>query len=434
MEEQIHLSNVIQTFEQYAPYALSANNRRRKDLLKVSRGDHELLEKSGVGAMYKQKLRDVDECILKNASFLKLLVADAHQIFETGDEENYRESSPALSSADSEGEPDLGRSAKVTVHSHGHSGHSHEHSHSIEPHPYDNIDSKDVRHQYHQRNRYKPTHDDIDRLFSTLKQCVRDWSDEGAEERRCCYDPMLDALCAYFDGLSIPTAQRPRKRVLVPGAGLGRLVYEVAKRGFSAQGNEFSHYMLFPSFWILNRTQKIKEHTLYPYIHSFSNCRNVESLTRAVRIPDILPYEIPQQVDFSYVAGDFEEIYGAVPGNRKGHEVQDGRWDAVMTCFFIDTAKNIVNYLRIIHRLLAPDGVWINLGPLLWHFENNNTQDLSIEFDLGEVKRLARSIGFELKEERIIKTSYVGNSQSMLSHTYDCALWTATKVSPVDTS
>jgi len=27
-------------------------------------------------------------------------------------------------------------------------------------------------------------------------------------------------------------------------------------------------------------------------------------------------------------------------------------------------AKNIVNYLRIIHRILAPGGVWINLGPL----------------------------------------------------------------------
>ena len=27
--------------------------------------------------------------------------------------------------------------------------------------------------------------------------------------------------------------------------------------------------------------------------------------------------------------------------------------------------KNIVNYLRIIHRILAPGGVWINLGMVL---------------------------------------------------------------------
>ena len=59
-------------------------------------------------------------------------------------------------------------------------------------------------------------------------------------------------------------------------------------------------------------------------------------------------------------------------------------------------AKNIVNYLRVIHRILAPGGVWINLGPLLWHFENNSSNDPSIELDLEEVKTLARKIGFEI--------------------------------------
>ena len=76
------------------------------------------------------------------------------------------------------------------------------------------------------------------------------------------------------------------------------------------------------------------------------------------------------------VAGDFEEIYGS---EAHSDEPQSGQWDAIMTCFFIDTvslrfqlichnfnrliqAKNIVNYLRIIHHILAPGGVWINLG------------------------------------------------------------------------
>jgi hypothetical protein len=51
-------------------------------LLKLNREDHELLESSGVGATYKQKLRDADDCVLKNAAFLKLLVAGADQMFE----------------------------------------------------------------------------------------------------------------------------------------------------------------------------------------------------------------------------------------------------------------------------------------------------------------------------------------------------------------
>jgi carnosine N-methyltransferase len=39
------------------------------------------------------------------------------------------------------------------------------------------------------------------------------------------------------------------------------------------------------------------------------------------------------------VAGDFEEVYGAVEGNKGGLEVQDGTWDAVLTCFFVDTVR-----------------------------------------------------------------------------------------------
>lgn len=42
-------------------------------------------------------------------------------------------------------------------------------------------------------------------------------------------------------------------KVLVPGAGLGRLAYELAYRGYSCQGNEFSVFMLFASNFVLNR-------------------------------------------------------------------------------------------------------------------------------------------------------------------------------------
>ena len=36
------------------------------------------------------------------------------------------------------------------------------------------------------------------------------------------------------------------------------------------------------------------------------------------------------------------------------------------------------------------------LGPLLWHWENNATNEPSIELSLSEVKTLARKIGFEI--------------------------------------
>lgn len=41
--------------------------------------------------------------------------------------------------------------------------------------------------------------------------------------------------------------------VLVPGAGLGRLAWEIARLGYTCQGNEWSFFMLFSSNFILNR-------------------------------------------------------------------------------------------------------------------------------------------------------------------------------------
>jgi carnosine N-methyltransferase len=57
--------------------------------------------------------------------------------------------------------------------------------------------------------------------------------------------------------------------------------------------------------------------------------------------------------------------------------------------------------LRIIYDLLEEDGIWINIGPLLWHFENSPTTSAkgegSIELSLDEVKALAGEVGFEIK-------------------------------------
>ena len=42
-------------------------------------------------------------------------------------------------------------------------------------------------------------------------------------------------------------------KVLVPGAGLGRLALEIARQGYTCQGNEFSLFMLFASNFVLNK-------------------------------------------------------------------------------------------------------------------------------------------------------------------------------------
>lgn len=37
--------------------------------------------------------------------------------------------------------------------------------------------------------------------------------------------------------------------------------------------------------------------------------------------------------------------------------LRTGLWDAVVTCFFIDTAHNIIEYIEVISRILKDGGV-----------------------------------------------------------------------------
>jgi carnosine N-methyltransferase len=87
-----------------------------------------------------------------------------------------------------------------------------------------------------------------------------------------------------------------------------------------------------------------------------------------------------------------------------------GEFDCVVTCFFIDTAKNIVQYLEIIYDLLKPGGYWINFGmtdcpnckinlrtgPLLYHYADMPGQ-LSIEISWEQIKKISLQLGFKLE-------------------------------------
>ncbi|KAI0249309.1 N2227-domain-containing protein [Lactifluus subvellereus] len=414
-EEHAHFQNVIAAFQQYARYTLASNNRRRKDIFTLPLEDQAILDQLG----YKRKLAEVDDAILANAAFLNQIVANP-EIFENNPGDDGKDFGESLDEPQDEGDSNAGPGVPHS-HPHPHAEHSHEHAHSHPHGPHSHSSPDEVN----PGRKHRPTDLDMDKVRSTLKQLVRDWSEDGKEEREASYLPIREALLEHFS--DIPMEERHNFRVLVPGAGLGRLAYDVAKLGFSCQGNEFSHYMLLSSFFILNRTQQVHQHTIYPYAHSLSNVPNRAAILKRVQIPDVLPSDLPPGSNFSLVAGDFEEVYGQQDGEADPNEPSAGLWDAILTCFFIDTAKNIVNYLRIIHRILAPGGVWINLGPLLWHFEENTTSDPSVELDLEEVKALAAQIGFEIKNERTIDTTYVNNKESMLGYIYHAAFWTATK-------
>lgn len=196
--------------------------------------------------------------------------------------------------------------------------------------------------------RVRPTPVDMDKIQSTLKQIARDWSSAGAEERSQCYSPVLAELVAQYPRLE----ERSDVKVLVPGAGLGRLAWEIASKGFQCQGNEFSLYMLFASNFILNKCPVINGFKVQPFSHEFCNNLKSSDQLREISFPDQDPCNLPADAQFSMAAGDFLDVYSAP-------EYVSSQ-DCVVTCFFIDCAHNIVEFVQVIHQVLKQGGTWIN--------------------------------------------------------------------------
>lgn len=283
------------------------------------------------------------------------------------------------------------------------------------------------------------TSNDLEKARSTLRQFYRDWSEEGAQERDICYGNVIRVL--REESLAHP---HPILRVLVPGAGLGRLVFELCCAGFDAEGNEISYHQLLASSYILNICPEAKVHTLFPWVHSFSNHRSRSNHLKSVRVPDIHPASmlgsIEKPGDMSMSASDFLCLYG--------NDEQRGTFDAVATVFFLDTAPNVIRYIETARNCLRTGGLLINIGPLLWHFENNapgthghedegsgqakDTQGItepgSVELTDDEVVALVETMGFDV-EKRVsgITAPYIQDPSSLLQNTYRASLWVARK-------
>jgi SAM-dependent methyltransferase len=301
------------------------------------------------------------------------------------------------------------------------------------------------------------TNIDVGKAHSTIRQFYRDWSEEGKREREVCYDPVL----AVLDQSLGNDPDRPRSgiRVLVPGAGLGRLVFDICAAGYTAEGNEISYHQLLASSWMLNHSRGIRQHALYPFALHFSNLLSRKQQLQKVMIPDAHPASamaLAQKDDGSSTFGnmgmsaaDFIPLYS--------QETQKNTFDAVATVFFIDTSPNLIRYIETIRNCLKPGGLWINVGPLLWHFENDDrrySQNTSsqtakneehalslqndgiaepgnVELTEEEVFHLVQRMGFtiEVRQPPADRPycGYIQDPDSMLQNLYRPSIWVARK-------
>jgi carnosine N-methyltransferase len=323
-----------------------------------------------------------------------------------------------------------------------------------------------------------------------LHSVHREWSADGQAERDAVFLPLLNALKRHLPVRGPEMVYR--QRVLIPGCGAGRLPLEVSKLGYSAEGNEFSAYMIMASSFMLNGVESSEQYIIYPFLDKVHNLVGVSDSTRPIPVPDASACEdlmgspfydlfsswmngdddggniddsdskgnseskawaagsatrarsaclpcrqkssavslwasLPMHPPLGMSAGDFNQIYGqdsaSVPQN----------YDCIMTCFFIDTAPNVIDYLDTIYSALRPGGVWINLGPLLFHWtcdEDGNGDERyeqSLELSYEELKHAISEVGLEIVEEARENVTYSRDPRSISYTVFDALFFVARK-------
>jgi len=351
-EERLHFQRVTNAFRSYKRHSIDAIHKREEYLKKLPVDHQNLLKKHG----YQNTLDDLKEAVELNNNIILDILKDVEGMFENVSHPGKVDSDP----------------------------------------------------------RVRPTGVDMDKVQSTIKQIVRDWSSTGAKEREKCYTPLLNSILALYP------SNRDQVKVLVPGAGLGRLAFEIAREGFECQGSEFSLYMLFASNFILNKCQAVDCYKIQPYIHQFCNNFSSKNQLKTVNFPDLDPNTLPEDSKFSMAAGDFLEVYSAP-------EYVSSQ-DCVVTCFFIDCAHNVLQVIQVIHKVLKSGGMWLNLGPLLYHFSDMKGED-SIEPDYQTLKEIIKDLGFEFQSDKTpVPCTYSQNQDSMLQYSYNTVCFTVRKL------
>ena len=279
-----------------------------------------------------------------------------------------------------------------------------------------------------------------DSLEQVLVHLARDWSKKGEDVRqRLYFDGVIPTLARFLPAPSV--INNEKLRILVPGAGMGRLAIELAARGYLVEANECSGVMVcaiktlltdvLPNLqfnWTIGETEtEGKTNLANPMLfYPLLSPKLVDSWDLAGRLhPVTVPSEDSLLISdwtktllsnnnnqltyfsphFVVQMGPFEQVYSA--------ENHQDKFDSVVTCFFIDTAVKLHQYLAVIAHVLKEGGVWLNVGPLHYHDRK------SIPYSYVEMLQIVTSCGFEVLSQEILPAfSYVGEDDLSMQPNY----------------
>jgi len=118
-----------------------------------------------------------------------------------------------------------------------------------------------------------------------------------------------------------------------------------------------------------------------------------EHAFRKVTLPDACPsldMAEPEKYDFAMASGEFLDVFGE----------QTKKWDCIVTCFFIDTAHNVLEYMQTFNKILKVGGLWVNIGPLHWHYSEQPSEG-QVQLSLEEIEHLVPKFGFEFRKKEM---------------------------------
>lgn len=253
---------------------------------------------------------------------------------------------------------------------------------------------------------------DLPDVCKALRKLTADWSDGGKEWRDLTYKPVIDAVIAA----SNDEVDNDDFTILVPGAGCGRLAWEIAKAtGCIVQGCEGDYAQLFLANFALNSTSP-GDAIIFP---------------NALKIGggDVEVFEHLPDVDTNNLPGD-ENLLSMCAGNFMTLYNVQAQWNCVATCMFLQRCDNIMQVINRIAHILRVGGVWINHGTLNYESSDtdNNLLDDHIRLTEDELFRILPRLGLRVVSRERRKIPQFSSGLDVVHDVFDSVFFVAVRV------
>ncbi|WP_339922866.1 methyltransferase domain-containing protein [uncultured Cyclobacterium sp.] len=222
-----------------------------------------------------------------------------------------------------------------------------------------------------------------------LSYLLRDWSGEEVHEQEVSkiVDSIGDMLSPYYQS---------HDRMLVLGAGMGRIAVEV--------GKNFKEVLALDN----SPTMAICFERLLDSSIDFYDVQ----LKRAFTISEMV-----QEKNASLLNRDKDLLISAqktnyILGNALNMPIQDKSIEVVLSAYFTDVFP-LDLLLDEVNRVLKPGGLFLHFGPLEYHFPDESSMYAAEEF-----KAIFEQKGFEWVNESTLENTNFSRPGSMLQQSY----------------